>query len=662
MFFLTTLGFLIGLGWIGWQWLQSDRDHAERLIAERIDAATDAIAVEIRRNLANVEAELDRFAVLAPASLDEAMAAAAVRLPTDTLFAAFDDRSVRAFPAQRLLYYPVVAASEEPYVAPLVTNRAYMEIVTNPKGAIELFESLAETGDERAQAEALLGLARAQSKLGHIDAALATYGKLNRPTVLVAGRPAELLARFGRSELMITHARSAELAEEVKRLDRDLQNGRWQLTRDTYLYYTAEVRRLAGRGPSGSPVALPNPVALSLAASVDMLWTQWRERGAASEVAIGRTTRVVGQQLVFLLWRATNERFVTLIAGPTFLQDRIVGPGRSLLDRHGAQVVLEDAEGRTVLSQGTIAPQGRSARRTMAEAQLPWTLRVVSANLEADRAGLSRRRQLVIAGLGFLALFVVVGSYLSVRATTREIEAAQLKADFVAAVSHEFRTPLALLRQFSDLLVDGRVSSDQELRRYYAALQRGTRRLTRLVEDLLDFGRMEAGSRDFVLQPIAARQWFTALTSEFQEEVRSKGYELTVTWDAPPHVVVQAEESALGRALWNLLDNAVKYSPDCQSTWVSAECEGDRLVIRVRDQGIGVSAADQRVIFRKFVRASPSGVHGTGLGLAMVEQIVRAHGGEVHLESVVGEGSTFSIRLPATVQSPAEEQLQWRAS
>ena len=659
---LTTCALLAGLGWIGWQWLEIDRDNVERQIEARIEVATDEIALEIRRNLAAVEADLDRFAVLAPGALDDAVAAAAVRLPVDSLFAVFGERSVRVAPEQRLLYYPTLPAIDAPYLPPLVVSRASSRMTTDPKEAIELFESLVRNADPQTEAVSLLGLAQAQIKVGRSEAALTTYARINRPTVLVAGRPAELLARIGRAELLAAQGRHADLGAEVQRLDRDLNGGRWQLTRDTYLHYSNEARRLAQAARDPALSAGPTPPARALAVGVESLWSAWRDRGAASRT-VGRTTRVIEDQLMLILSRSTADRFVALVAGPAFVHERILSPARIVLDRNRARVVLEGAEGLTVPSHDAASPQGRSVDRSMEEAQLPWSLHVNSADLDADRADLSRRRQMIVAGLAVLSLLIVVGSYLSVRAARREIEAAQLKSDFVAAVSHEFRTPLTLLRQFSDLLADGRVSSDQERRKYYAALQRGTRRLTRLVEDLLDFGRMEAGSRDFALRPMAAKPWFMALTQEFQEEVRNKGYELLVSWDAPDSLVVQAEESAIGRALWNLLDNAVKYSPECLQIWVSAACEQHRLVLRVRDRGIGVSSADHRAIFRKFVRASQSGV-GTGLGLAIVEQIVLAHRGEVGVDSAVGEGSTFSISIPATSHpgTGEQEQLQWRAS
>jgi signal transduction histidine kinase len=672
VFLVTTAALLVGLAWIGWQWLEVNEDTAQRQITSRIEGATDAITAAIRQNLQSVEADLDRIATLPPPAFDDAIAAIGIRLPADSLLVVFDNRAVRALPSQRLLYYPTLDTVDDLFLPPLVVNRATAQIATDPKGAIELLESLAKAPDERTTASALLGLATAYIKVGQVEAALATYGLISQPSVRVAGRPAELLARIGRVELLNTRGRHEEAAEELRRLDRDLQSGRWHLSRDAYDHYLRTAREQAVVAQNASVVTGPPAALLALAETVEELWGDWRDRRVSPENENGLTTRVVNQQLLLLSWRTTSDRFVALVAGEGFVQEWILGPARTVLERNRAHVVLEGAAGRTVASHNAARDTGRRsagqslevrpARRSMDDAQLPWNLHVESADLDADRAELSRTRQSVVTALALLALVIVVGSYLSVRATTREIEAAQLKSDFVAAVSHEFRTPLTLLRQFSDLLADGRVSSEQERRHYYAALQRGTRRLTRLVEDLLDFGRMEAGSRDFALRPVAARSWFIALTAEFQEEVRNKGYTLVVSWNAPDDAVIQAEESALGRALWNLMDNAVKYSPDFPQIWVSADIEDGRLVVRVRDRGIGVSAANQRAIFRKFVRASSSGVHGTGLGLAIVEQIVLAHGGEIGVDSTLGEGSTFSIHLPVTLKPAQQETLRWRAS
>jgi signal transduction histidine kinase len=290
--------------------------------------------------------------------------------------------------------------------------------------------------------------------------------------------------------------------------------------------------------------------------------------------------------------------------------------------------------------------------RSSSAANLPWNLRVTNTIPDASRTRLAGRRQLLFAGLGFAALLVAAMGYFSARAIAKESEAARLQSDFVAAVSHEFRTPLTSMRQFTSMLSEGRVSNDEERGKYYEALSRGTQRLTRLVENLLDFGRLEAGSHGYNMERIRAKDWIERIVSEFQEEVERRGYHVELKWNAPDDSLVGADDAALGRALWNLLDNAVKYSPESKTIWVEGRAEGAWLILSVRDRGFGIPASEHRRIFRKFVRGTiPGGrpVRGTGLGLALVEQIVRAHGGTVSVESKVGEGSTFSMRLPIQV-------------
>ncbi len=398
LFLVTTLGFLVGLVWLGWRTIEQDRQTQSQRIRERLESAADLIAVDLRQTLSDLEAQLERLSAVPTESVREAMSAYALRLSGDALIVAFDRSSVHAFPRQRLLYYPVLPAADEPVVpldpigqgAPPSAGAA----------ALEYFQALAQSDEMGVRANALLDLARTQSALGRHRAALATYRELQDPDVLVAGRPAELWARLASCELLRESKGTGEFVEAVRQLERDLHGGRWQLTRAAYQNYSAEVRRLRAEAALPADAALPTASVQSLAAAVDFLWGQWQEQGLSRETAANRTTRVWSGQSVFLLWRATADRFVALVAGPGFVADRIIEPLKGVADRQRVLVVLEDGQGQTVLSHGPVRPATQSEVRTMVETRLPWTLRVVSSNTETDEAEFSTRRQLVVARAG----------------------------------------------------------------------------------------------------------------------------------------------------------------------------------------------------------------------------------------------------------------------
>jgi len=201
----------------------------------------------------------------------------------------------------------------------------------------------------------------------------------------------------------------------------------------------------------------------------------------------------------------------------------------------------------------------------------------------------------------------------------------------------------------TDSLDRGIVLDEDRRRQYYAALAHETTRLHRLVESLLNFGRMEAGAFEYKFEPVDLAVLVGEVVAEFQKELASSGHHVELRTDRNlPSLRVDRE--ALGRALWNLLDNALKYSPGRPAIWVDLAREEKRIVLRVRDQGPGIPVEEQKDIFDKFVRGSAaraSNVKGTGVGLATVRHIVRAHGGEVRVESRPGDGSAFTIVLPA---------------
>ncbi len=232
----------------------------------------------------------------------------------------------------------------------------------------------------------------------------------------------------------------------------------------------------------GSSVAAP-PAQQALAESADWLWTR---RGTTGRTAV----RLAGVDLV-LLWRSSGDETLALVAGPDYQQRQWFQAIRTDSVDGDLRVGLASAAGQVF---GAVTDAGGPAtfRRPSSESGLPWD--VLVATSDTPLIGSNRRRLAILIGLGFLVLLVIAGGYVIARAVSRELAVARLQSDFVASVSHEFRTPLTSLRQFTDLLGEADDITPDKRRQFYAAQSRATERLQRLVESLLDFKRMEAGS------------------------------------------------------------------------------------------------------------------------------------------------------------------------
>jgi two-component system OmpR family sensor kinase len=247
----------------------------------------------------------------------------------------------------------------------------------------------------------------------------------------------------------------------------------------------------------------------------------------------------------------------------------------------------------------------------------------------------------------------------------REREASENRLRrFLADVSHELRTPLTSIRMFVETLQMKRVSSPAEVDACFDVLNRETARLTRRIERLLDWGRMEAGKRVYQTNFESVREVVDAAMQEFDANHvgRREAVAVEIATDLP---LIKVDRGALVDALVNLLTNAYKYSPERGNIRLRATADDKHVRIAVIDQGIGIARREHRRIFDKFYRANEllsSDVEGSGLGLAIVRHVVQAHGGRVALESEIGKGSTFTLMLPypgergprALPNSPAE--------
>jgi signal transduction histidine kinase len=266
---------------------------------------------------------------------------------------------------------------------------------------------------------------------------------------------------------------------------------------------------------------------------------------------------------------------------------------------------------------------------------------------------------LQIAFIVLMALAVVVASVFSLRYTVRQLELAQMKAGFVSNVTHELKTPIALIRLAVETLELKRVRSPEEAEKFLHMIGRETIRLSHLVDNILDFARLEAGQRVFRMEPVPVAQIVEEALETFRPRLEHLGF--TLEEQIPEGLPrVNVDGTAITHCVLNLLDNAVKYSKERKLIRVAAGANGDDVWISVTDQGIGIAPADRERVFEKFVRLETGLIHdvkGSGLGLSLVAQILAAHGGRVEVESEPGRGSTFTLHLPAAggmVSEPEE--------
>jgi signal transduction histidine kinase len=257
--------------------------------------------------------------------------------------------------------------------------------------------------------------------------------------------------------------------------------------------------------------------------------------------------------------------------------------------------------------------------------------------------------------IAFVDLLMLGGLYLIYTNVKREVHLARLKSDFVANVSHELKTPLALIRLFAETLELGRVASPVRAQEYYRVINKESQRLTQLINNILDFSRIEAGRKEYRFAPADVGRIVHDVIESYRFPIEQQGFTLEV--DVPEGLpAAEVDKEALSQAVINLVNNAIKYSPDEKHLKVSARAEAGTLVLSVADRGIGIAKADQKRIFEKFYRAENSLVHetkGSGLGLSLVQHIVEAHGGTTRVESAPGKGSTFTLVLPVSRQEGA---------
>ncbi len=247
--------------------------------------------------------------------------------------------------------------------------------------------------------------------------------------------------------------------------------------------------------------------------------------------------------------------------------------------------------------------------------------------------------------ISILSVILIVGVIIVFRNIRKEMELARIKSDFVSNVSHELRTPLSLISMFAETLEMDRVKTEEKKKEYYSVISKEAGRLSRIVNKILSFSKIEAGKREYRFSKININNLIEDVIKTYQFHLQNNNFKFFFESD-PAIPEIDADYEAVSEAVINLLENAIKYSVDKKEIIIVTGKEGNSVYVEISDKGIGINEESQKKIFEKFYRVSDGLVHntkGTGLGLTLVKHIMDAHHGEIKVKSKLNEGSSFKL-------------------
>jgi signal transduction histidine kinase len=604
--FLATMCLLgTALAWLCVQLLQQDRQLESQRLQDHLEQAADRMASTLALRVQEIEQNPEGVTALhvLPHSLD-------------------------VHPATSLLYLPPVAAASAPTDAPFAPGERAEFQAHDSMAAADFFRRLTNSPVPDVRAAALLRLARNLRKVGRSDEALAAYTEMEGiPSATIEGVPADLIAMDARCRIFEALGRHDDLRRDAGTIVAGLRRARWRLSGAAWTFH-----HMAAAGWSAAPpLTDAEQQALTLSRAAEWIV----QLGAQPVDPKGRRILVFDGRPVLISWTAAPGRLDALLIAP----DRLDALWRQAVPGPEIRPALANLDGAVLL--GELDKSVRRAVRAPDATGLPATL-LVTASLPLATV----HRNFLLAGFALLALVLLAGSGFILHSMTRERAVARLQSEFVSAVSHEFRTPLTSLRQLSEMLLHDRIPTAAGRRESYEVMFHATERLRRLVESLLDLARMESSAFQYRFDPTDIRALVDRTVDDFRTQ-SAPGREIVIRHDTDLPTV-PADRDALSVAVWNLLDNAVKYSPESPAVWVETRREGDTVTIAVRDAGMGIDAADQQRIFDRFTRGSAAqkaNIKGTGIGLSMSRHIVQAHHGRIEVISEPGHGSTFTIVL-----------------
>jgi len=352
---------------------------------------------------------------------------------------------------------------------------------------------------------------------------------------------------------------------------------------------------------------------------------------------------------IIFLFDSTSTKFeacLILLKPERFILDNLLPKIEEIAGEDLQISVTDKKSGRAVCAINDAVPSEADLNSDL------WLLRNFSMNISLKGVSLDDLvRARLYTNLGLLLmlnLFIIGAAIFLFINLKKQVEITRIKSDFVSNVSHELRTPLALISMFAETLEMGRVKTEEKKQEYYTIINKEAGRLSRIVNKILNFSKMEAGKRSFNFTNVDVNAVIEDIIFTYSFHLKNKGFDYHID-TASELPIISADQEAIAEAVINLIDNAIKYSGDTKKLSIKTSLDNHRVSIEIKDEGIGIAEKDQKRIFEKFYRVSTGLVHntkGTGLGLSLVKHIVEAHNGEITVKSSEGKGTTFTLLFP----------------
>jgi len=696
LLFVLGIGFpSLLLGYLAFRGIQNDRALLEKEKLSEQRRISEQITALIDENIQEVEQAFQNTIANRPETYLTTLVHSLVSLKSqhplveEVFF--YQDLEKIQFPAAKFLFVPngsgqsIVAPSRASSLIQKVQYAQKLEFQQKDyKRALISYQQAVElVSDLRVKGELLSAAARVQKKSLLFKEAIKSYEIIARDfgrVQIEGGIPLGLAARSELGSLFIAINDPLKAIKTFIELFEALIHREWILEKAQYEFFVERTRESINEIFSKQPLSAEMQLYTSTFEKLENEQSTSREiterliafqESAAADLQakvpenlddsrhpVKRFTLDIGKNtyLISLLSLSTGEGSRTheiwgLLFNTDYLLDNLL---RQALQRHisseEGEWIVRGKDGKVLMNSG-ISPTGSATVKTnFAENFPPWLLELYQKEPQLLDAFLTSRRGFYFYMFILIAGILVFGLILTVRSISHELELAKMKSDFVSTISHEFKSPLTSLRQIAEMLQSGRVPSEERRQQYYDVLLEQSERLSLLTDNILNLAKIEEGRKEFAFEKTDIGALLRGVVLSIQDRVRHEGFniELKIEDGLP---IISADCAAITQAVANLIDNAIKYSGESKKVVVSSFRDGPNLTIAVKDFGIGIKKDEVDKVFERFYRGGDEltrTVKGSGLGLTLVREIVEAHQGKVNVESELGKGTLFSIRLPVS--------------